>query len=172
MPRRNYSIDFAEIRKFDKEPAHFYWHVLERVNYLGWPYRDAPLRKALARAPEGVRLFWLSQLIEGPVENGGFGQYFGCKRPLWVHEAAKRAILEFGCPGVVKVVEEAERYVHRNRSKLGDGMPAAEWAAIMGPVALKRAARDINNRFMRALSKLHDAREKYLQEHPERFTNG
>src|SRR5215469_13887509 len=172
MPRRNYSINLAEVRAFDNKPAHFYWHVLERVNYLGWPSRDAPLRKALATAPEGVRLFWLSQLIEGPVENGGFGQYFGRKRPLWMHEAAKKAILEFGCVGVVKVVEEAERYVHRNRSKLRDGMPASEWAAIMGPVALKKAARDIHGRFFRACSKLHDAREKYLREHPERFANG
>ena len=34
MTRRKYSINLAEIREFDKEPAHFYWHVLERVNYL------------------------------------------------------------------------------------------------------------------------------------------
>jgi hypothetical protein len=119
-----------------------------------------------------VRLFWLSQLIEGPVENGGFGQYFGHRRPTWLHRAAKKAILRLGCPKVVKIIEEAERYVHRNRSKLRDGMPPAEWAAIMGPVALKQRARDINNRFLRACSKLHDAREKYLREHPEQFANG
>ena len=172
MPRRNYSINLAEIRAFDKDPAHTYWHVLDRVNYLGWPGRYAPLRKALATAPEGVRLFWLCQVIEGPVENGGFGQYFALNPPTWLHEMAKQAILQFGCPKVVKIIEEAERYVHRNRSKLRDGMPPSEWAAIMGPVALKKAAKDIHNRFYRACSELHDAREKYLREHPERFTNG
>jgi hypothetical protein len=172
MPRRNYSIDLAKIRAFDEDPAHTYWLVLERVSYLGWPSRDAELRKALAAAPEGVRLFWLSQVVEGPVENGGFGQYFGHRRPTWLHEMAKQAILQFRCPQVVKIIEEAERYVYRNRSKLRDGMPPGEWAAIMGPVAMDKATRKIHRRFFRACSKLHDARERYLKEHPERFTNG
>ena len=171
MPRRNYSIDLTEIRAFDKDPAHLYWHVLDWITFLGWPIREAPLRKALAAAPEGVRLFWLSRLIEGHVEDGGFGQYFGHRRPTWLHEMAKKAILQFGCPQVVKIIEEAEQYVARNRSQLRDGMPPNEWAKIMGPVAMEKATKRIHRRFMRACSKLHDAREKYLKEHPERFTN-
>ncbi len=171
MSRRKYNIDLSEIRAFDKDPAHTYWHVLDHVSFIYWPTREWQLRRALERAPEGVRLFWLTWRIEGAVEDGGFGQYFGHKCPPWLHEMSKQAIQQFGCPKVVKIIEEAERYVYRNRSKLRDGMPYSEWAAIMGPVALKKAARNINGRFMRALSKLHDAREKYLREHPEKFTN-
>ena len=170
MPWRNYSIDLEEIRAIDKEPAHTYWHVLDHIAFMGWPTREASLRKALEKAPEGVRLFWLTRTIEGAVEDGGLGQYFGHRRPTWLHGMAKQAILQFGCPQVVEILEEVERYVHRNRSRLRDGMPPDEWAAIMGPVALKKALRDVNGRFMRACTRLQDAREKYLQEHPEKFT--
>jgi hypothetical protein len=168
MPRRNYSVDLAEIRTFDKEPAHYYWNVLDRVNYLGWPSRDAQLRKALATAPEGVRLFWLSQLVEGPVENGGFRHYFAHPPPPWVQKMVKETILQFGCPRVVRIIEEAERYMRRPRSKIRN--PKA-WAEITGPVVMEKATRRIHRRFFRACGKLHEARQRYLKEHPERFAH-
>ena len=73
MPRRDYSVDLSEIRAFDKEPAHFYWHVLDRVSFTCWPTRESQLRKALEEAPEGVRLFWLTTIIEGAVEDRSSG---------------------------------------------------------------------------------------------------
>jgi hypothetical protein len=167
MPKRDYSIDLAEIRAFDKEPAHTYWHVLDRVSYLGWPTEnDAKLKKALAVAPEGVRLFWLSQLIEGPVENGGFRAYFVHRPPLWLDRLARKTIVDFGCPNVVKIVEEAERYMARVLAKRLD---PKQWGEATGPVVMEKATRRIHRRFFRALSKLHHAREKYLQQYPERF---
>jgi hypothetical protein len=168
MALRAYSIDLAAIRTFDKEPLHTYWLVLERVGFLGWPSRDAQLRKALAAAPEGVHLFWLSQLVEGPVENGGFRHYFAHPPPAWLHKMAKKTILQFGCPQVVRIIEEAERYMARHRSKMRD---PKKWAEITGPVVMEKATRRIHRRFFRACSKLHDARQKYLKEHPERFAN-
>jgi hypothetical protein len=166
MPRPDYSIDLEEIRAFDKEPSHTYWHVLERVAFLGWPDEDAKLKKALASAPEGVRLFWLSQLIEGPVENGGFRAYFAHRPPLWLHRLAKKTIVDFGCPKVVKIIEEAERYMARVLAKRLD---PKKWGEATGPVVMEKATRRVHRRFFRALSRLHDAREKYLQQHPNRF---
>jgi hypothetical protein len=167
MPRRDYNIDLAEIQAFDKEPSHTYWHVLDRVSYLGWPTDDdRKLKKALAAAPEGVRLFWLSQLIEGPVENGGFRAYFVYRPPLWLHRLAKKTIVDFGCPKVVKIIEEAERYIAGVLSKRLD---PKQFGEATGPVMMEKATRRVHRRFFRALSKLHDAREKYLQQHPDRF---
>ena len=103
-----------------------------------------------------------SSTLAIPIERGWSTSRAGFSLPARWH----------GCPQVVEILEEVERYVHRNRSRLRDGMPPDEWAAIMGPVALKKALRDVNGRFMRACTRLQDAREKYLQEHPEKFTNG
>jgi hypothetical protein len=166
MPRNDYNINLPRIRFFDKEPSHTYWHVLEGVSFLGRPTEDAKLKKALAAAPEGVRLFWLSQLIEGPVENGGFRAYFARRPPLWVHRLAKQAILQFGCPEVVQIIDEAERYMASLRSKR---LTAKEWGEATGPVGMEKATNRIHRRFFRSLSKLHVAREKYLEAHPERF---
>src|SRR5688572_4986399 len=96
MKRSDYAIDFAVIRSIDKDPSNTYWHVLERIAIMHWPRSDAELRQALAVAPEGVRLFRLISTVEGPLEDGGFGQYFASQRPTWLHEMAKSAIAEFG----------------------------------------------------------------------------
>ncbi len=171
MAKPDYSVDLAEIRAIDKEPSNTYWHVLDRISFMNWPQSHSRLRKALEAAPEGVRLFWLTRTIEGPIEDGGFGQYFGRHRPTWLHEMAKQAILEFGCPQVVRIITEAEQYLERHRTRLRDGMSPKDWAEIMGPVAMNKATRNIHRPFFRACSKLHDAREKYLNDHPERFSN-
>jgi len=167
MPRRDYSIDLEEFRAFENEQFNTYWHVLDRVNYLGWPdTKGGKLRKALAAAPEGVRLFWLSQLIEGPVENGGFRAYFVHRPPLWLHKLAKKTILDFGCPKVVKIVEEAERYMARILAKR---LTPEQFGEATGPVMMEKATRRIHRRFFSSLSELHTARQKYLKKYPERF---
>jgi hypothetical protein len=84
---------------------------------------------------------------------------------------AKKAILKFSCPKAVKIIEEAERYTYRNRDKLYDGMPAKDWAEIMGPIAMEKATKRISLRYLRACNKLHRARANYLKKYPRRFSN-
>ncbi len=170
MNRSDFCIDFAAIRKIDQQwSSNLYWHVVDRIFFMPWPAGPSELGEALQIAPEGVRLFYLAGTIEGPVENGGLGQYFAIRRPAWLHEMAKKAICDFGCQGVVAILSEAERYLDLNREKLYDGIPWDEWVKVMGVVAMNEALDNINGRFLRACYDLDGAKERYLRKHRDRF---
>jgi len=170
MKRSDYCIDFAAIQKIDPEwSSNLYSHVSDQIFFLPWPTDDSQLREALEIAPEGVRLFYLAGTIEGPVENGGLGQYFAARRRAWLHEMAKKTISGFGCEAVVEIVNEAERYFEQNREKLHAGMEWNDWVKVMGVVPMNRALNNINRRYMEASRHLDDAKELYLREHRDRF---
>lgn len=167
MKRSNYCIDFEAIRKIDTNASNTYWHVLDQIYFMPWSEPDSELKKAIKLAPEGVRLFYLMGTIEGPVENGGFGQYFASRRPL--HKQAKKTIAEFGFLEVVEFITEAEQYLKLNAKKLRAGMPWSDWAKVMGVVPMNKALHNIHGRFIRACRGLDDARETYLDEHRDKF---
>ena len=169
MKRDDFAIDFSSFRSDPRWRANLYWHVSDRISYMLWPKNGASLKRALRIAPEGVRRFYLTGTVQGPVEDGGLGQYFARRRPTWLHEMAKQEISNFDCHHVVTILEEAELYVRQNRASLRDVIKLDEWLKIMGVVAMNRALNDINGRCLRACSDLDDAKERYLRKHRELF---
>lgn len=170
MKRSDFCIDYSKFRKIDRNwSRNLYWHVADRISFMPWPQSSSHLRKALGIAPEGVRQFFLTGTIEGPVNNGGLGQYFASRRHSWLHEMAKSAISDFGCSHVIDILNEAEEYLKEQRDDLHDGMEWKDWVKIMGVVPMNKALDNINSRFLRACGDLNDAKARYLRKHRDRF---
>lgn len=173
MKRSDFAIDFSREWKLDPD-----WldnrilYVEECISIMPWPEgpeEGSSLKEALEIAPEGVRLLYLIGQIQGPADNGGLGQYFGLEMPDWLHDMAKYAIAEIGCPQMISIIEEAERYLAQHRDELRVAESWEDFHRILGIGAMNDALDNITGRYLAASKELNAAKKRYVGGHRDRF---
>lgn len=170
MKRSDFSVDLSGGQEVEPDCAEsLLSHVESCIEIMPWPEPGQDLKQALEIAPEGVRLLYLIGQIQGPADNGGLGQYFALELPDWLHAMAKSAIASIGCPQMISIIEEAERYFAQHRDKLRDAETWDDFHAVVGIRAMDDALDNITSRYLEASEELNAARIRYVESHRDQF---